>query len=502
MALEEKRQTIEVQKVIGEERVQIPLRAEAIVPGAGRDAVHILLDEARLCISAADMQTDRVVIDGTLHAQALYTLGSEAEVCALAANAPLSRAVDLTGAAPGMSCLCEGSVEHVETSYENGHIVFQAVACLHIRVLALQKAEVIIDLEGEDGIEQQCTQVRSLKLSAESSAQAILQGDARMPPVLDARTALMDWGSVRIDDASADLGGVKVSGSVQAEALVGSGVPGRPVALVKYALPFEQLVDMPDWLCQNVEATAVLQKLSARLMQAEDGGASLHFEAEIDIGVRALGEDVTQVLTDAYGTGGCDIACEYADLACMSDASAVTHRESVRVNLLLPEGAPSAGTVIAVRARPQIGQIERSESSAVLNGVMEAQVLYLASGSGALCSVREETPFSIECPFAISDTDDIRIDVESADASALLSDRLEISCAMRVSGMHRQETHLRMVSSVSAVPVEKKPFSVVLYWPSPGESLWEIGRRYRIPGERLAKLNEERAESEPMIVRG
>jgi len=44
-----------------------------------------------------------------------------------------------------------------------------------------------------------------------------------------------------LGSAREDLGGIKVSGAVLAEALVGSGVPGRPVALVKYSLPFEKV---------------------------------------------------------------------------------------------------------------------------------------------------------------------------------------------------------------------------------------------------------------------
>ncbi|MBQ3222565.1 MAG: DUF3794 domain-containing protein [Clostridia bacterium] len=502
MALEVKRQTIETQRTIGDPYVQIPVRAEAIVPGAGRERVNVLMDEARLSIGNVDVQTDRVVADGTVSMQALYRLGEDGEISALEASAPLSRAVDLPGAAEGMSCLYTGTVEHVETGYENGHIVFHAVVGLRLKVLDLQKEEIATALEGEEGIEQKTQELTSLKLSAESSAQALLEGDARMPPVLDARTALMDWGSVRLDDVSADLGGIRVSGSVQAEALIGSGVPGRPVALVKYSLPFKQLVDLPEWLCKNVEARAQLSSLNAQLRQAEDGGTNLHFDAQVDIAVQAMGEDSVTVLADAYGVGPVDIACEYDPLTFCSASAPVSHRDTVRANLLLPEGAPSVGTIVAVRARPQIGSVEPAGAGAEISGVLETRALYLASGSGALCSVKDDLPFTISCPFLIGETDDIELEVESADASALMSDRMEVSCALRLSGTHREEETVRKVASAQAVPAQKKPFSVVLYWPSQEESLWEIGRRYRVPEERLAAFNANRTAAEPLVVRG
>ncbi|MDO4739102.1 MAG: DUF3794 domain-containing protein [Eubacteriales bacterium] len=502
MALEEIRQSIETERIIGEERVQIPVRAEAIVPGAGRDAVVVLLEEARLTMGEVDVQTDRVVVDGSLSAQALYKLGEDGEAGALRANAALSRAIDLPGAAAGMSCLCEAGVEHVESSYENGHIVFQAVVGLHVRVLALEKTELITALNGEEGLELKQEPVSSMKISAESSAQAVLEGDARMPPVLDARTALMDWGTVRIDDASADLGGVKVSGAVLAEALVGSGVPGRPVALVKYSLPFAQLVELPDWLCERVEASAGLNRLSARLQQAEDGGTNLHFDAEVDVRVKALGEDSVSALADAYGVGGADLRCEYAPVSFCSGVEPISLRETVRTNMMLPEGAPSPGTVIALRVRPQIGQIDSAACGSRISGILETQALYLASGSGALCSAKEELPFAIDCPVALTDSDAIELETESADATALMNDRLEVSCALHVTGAHRSEKELRLLRSAAAEPVEKTPFSVVFYWPSREEELWEIGKRYRVPMQRLAELNASRCEGEPLVVRG
>lgn len=502
MALEESRQTIETEQTIGDERTQVLVRAEAIVPGAGRDAVTILLDEARFCLNTADVQADRVVIDGAACAQALYRLGEEGEVAALQAVAPLSRAIDVGGAQPGMSCLADGQAEHVETVYENGHIVFLITIGLHVRVLQLQKSEVLTSLAGEDGIEQKQEAIKSVKLSAESSAQTILEGDARMPPVLDARTALMDWGTVRVDSVEPDLGGVKVSGAVLAEALVGSGVPGRPVALVKYTLPFQQLVDLPDWLSKNAGASAGLNRLEAKLKPLEDGTMALHFDAAVDVHVQAMGEDSVSVLSDAYGTGETDLQCETGEIRYCAGVDPILHRETVRANLLLGEGAPSVSTVVAVRARPQLAQIEPIDGGSRISGLLEAQALYLASGSGALCSARDDLPFSLDLPFVLTDSDDVRLDVESADASALMNDRLEMSCALRVCGAHRREGRAQIVSSVQAKEAEKQPFSVVLYWPSEDEALWEIGKRYRMPSERIAQLNSSRQSGAPLVVRG
>ena len=70
MALERDLQTLELEKWIGAREAQVLARAEALVPGAGRDAIEPLLADASLYIGQADLQSDRVVLEGTASCQA------------------------------------------------------------------------------------------------------------------------------------------------------------------------------------------------------------------------------------------------------------------------------------------------------------------------------------------------------------------------------------------------------------------------------------------------
>ena len=72
MALETKRQTIEVEALICAQYSQVLIRAEALVPGAGREAIEPMMAEANVSVTGADVQTDRVVLDGTVYCQAVY----------------------------------------------------------------------------------------------------------------------------------------------------------------------------------------------------------------------------------------------------------------------------------------------------------------------------------------------------------------------------------------------------------------------------------------------
>ena len=294
MALSLVRQGIETESLIGSEDTQVLLRAEAMVSGAGREAVKILMADAYLALGAVEVQADRVVLDGTVYAQAAYRLGDEASVRALTAQTTLNHAVDMDGAMAKMIARAEGVVEHVDASYENGHMIFRIAVRLRVKVLNLSPVEVINQISGVNGLEVKFAEICSNKLSAEANAEALLREAVTLPAALDARCALMDWFSTQIEDVSRDLGGVRVTGKVLVEALIASGVAGRPVALVKYAMPFDQLVELPDWLTEDVNAAVEVKRLISQVDEGGQNDSTLKLEAELAVHVYAMGKDCAQ----------------------------------------------------------------------------------------------------------------------------------------------------------------------------------------------------------------
>ena len=59
MALEISRQTIEIETGVGGGIAQTLARAETLVPGAGREAIEVLLADAMVAIESVEAQTDR-----------------------------------------------------------------------------------------------------------------------------------------------------------------------------------------------------------------------------------------------------------------------------------------------------------------------------------------------------------------------------------------------------------------------------------------------------------
>ncbi|HIR08361.1 MAG TPA: DUF3794 domain-containing protein [Candidatus Pullichristensenella stercoripullorum] len=492
MAISVLKQALEIEELVGSRQGQALLRAEAIVPGAGRDAIETLMSEADLVIGQVDVQEGRVVLEGTALCQAVYRQGDEASLRSLTAQAQLNHAFELPGAASGMPCRVAGEVEHVEAKYENGHMVFLVSVGLKLQVWKLTPAEIVTGIEGAPALETESETVRSVRLAAEAGVDTLLSETVSLPAALEARDALMRWGTVSVEGVEADLGGVRVRGKLNVEALVGSGVAGRPVALIKVPLSFERLVEMPDWLVENVYATAHLDRLDVRVEAGEEddeADADMRIEAEVHISVNAVTASEAAALTDAYATRGPSIEIATQVLAPCVAIERVQASEAFHGTLLLPEDAPGAGTVLAVRVRPVIGGWGVESGRTTIDGVLEAAVLYMPGGSDRIAAAQSELPFSLSVQGELDDSSWVTVEALSAEANALMSDRLELRCLLNIAAETRVTREYRLLSGAEEGEDVKKRPGIVLFWPGRGDDIWSIGKRYNVSVEDVRAMN-------------
>lgn len=495
--MELERQTMEIERQVASESTQALVRAEATVSGAGREAVEPLMEEATLSIGTVEVQEGRVLLDGVVRCQAVYRQGEEGSPRALAAQAQFNQAIETPGAKPRMIANVNGQVEHVEASYENGRMVFLVSINLTAQVSTLDTVSVITQAAGIPALEAKFVEVTSTKLSAEAGADAVLRESVALPAQLDARLALIDWSTARVLSAVPDLGGVRVKGEVLTETLIGTGVTARPVALVKVALPFDEVVELPEWLTDNVRASAHVAKLATNVDQGGSEESALTLEANLSISVRAYGRDGATALSGAYTTSGQAISAEQQTLNVATGEDILDSSQVFRGTMLLPEGAPGAGTVLAARVRPVVSEWSSENGQTQVSGVLEAGVLYLPGGSERLQATRSELPFTLRTEGALPVNGELSVEATGAEASALMSDRLELKCTLHVTGAAMRTQPVTVVEDVEAADAAPGRSGILIVWPQPGDTAWTIGEHHRVAQSRIGAVE----PGKPIVLR-
>ena len=494
------RKEIEAEREIGYKYLQVLGRAETLVPGAGREAIDVLLWDANAVIIRADVQNDRVVLDGNLSCQAVYRQGEGASLRALSAKSTISQVTEMPGAQGGMLCRTQPVVENVEARYENGHMVFLVSLGVHVRVMKLEPVEVIDALEDGTALEAKFRQLCLTKLAAEATETAVFTERVELPQALDARATLMDWGSVSIESSEPDLGGVRVKGRANIETLIASGIEGRPAVLVKYPIEFDKLIELPEWLSRNACVTPSIRSIRTQLEPPrEDDEGTLLIQADVHFAIAANIEECVNALTDAYSTSGPRVEIQTREISLCTDAVCLRHADIVRGTVLLEEGAPAVGSVIAVRVQPNIAELVPEGGKSRLSGLMDITVLYMPTGSDLPASAHAQQSFDVELPRNLGYAAAVCIAVASAEANALMSDRLEMKIGLNIDAEARIQQDVCIVTEVTEGEEMQRRPGYIICWPEADEDAWSIGKKYAVPTSNLD--NKPVAAGKPLVIR-
>ena len=162
-------------------------------------------------------------------------------------------------------------------------------------------------------------------------------------------------------------------------------------------------------------------------------------------------------------------------------------QETVRGTVLMEEGAPAVGSVIAVRALPNIAEVTGEGGRTRVSGLMEAAVLYMPGGSDRATSARTQLPFEFELPRELDGDAVVRLNVTSAEANALMSDRLEMKVGLCVDCEARLQEDFSIVRDLKETEAAPRKPGYVICWPEAGEDAWAIGRRYGVCEESVVQ---------------
>lgn len=492
---------LEAEKRVGFRYIQTLARAETLVPGAGREAIDVLLCDATVALIHCDVQNDRVVLDGTLNCQAVYRMGDETSLRALSAKTSVSQAVEIPDAQPDMLCRSQATVESVEARYENGHMVFQAALGIRLWVMELMRFDAVTGLEDATSLCQKDGEICLVKLAAEAGETAVLTDRVELPRSLDARTSLMDWGSVQIDTAEPDLGGIRIKGKALVETLIASGIEGKPAVVVKYPIEFDKLVELPEWLAKEAQVNAAIRSLRTQVEQAQDDDdAMLTIQADVYFDIAANVRQCERILMDAYASSGLQIELDRKRLnACVRFNRSQT-METVRGTVLLEKDSPGVGSVIAARVLPIVSELRYENGRGKIDGLFDVTLLYMPVGSDKAASAKAVLEFSVDVPQPPEDESMIDIKVISAEASALMGDRVDMKIGLNVLCETRIQGEIEYIAGAVEGEAIQRRAGYVIYWPEKGEDAWTVAKRYAISEDAVATLGEVDA-GKPLILR-
>lgn len=488
------KENIHLEQPTGHTWGQAVVAGEITLPGGLREEAHVLHAGGMVVVDNVEAMQDRVTVTGKVVFHCLYTQGDHTRVNGMEATADFTHVLDMPGAQPRNLCQVDGSVEHVEAAASGGRLSLRAVVGLRGSAISQQPVEAVTGITGVDGIESRARETQVKHTVANGTEETLLREEFALPEGLDIRETLYATARAQVDEITGGLGRCGLTGRVELEAVHASDMPGKPVVVTRHSIPFDHVVELNSQEGDSMQGIATVKDVAVASQDAGEGQRTLRAEVLLGLKGSADKKESITLLDDAYTTAGDDLRLTSREVFCRREDVNQQAAESGKALLMLPEGSRPVRSVLCAFATPVATGREQIGGRLTVEGMLQVSLLYMTDDGQEPAAVFLEEPFRMTFAAQAGDEDFITLACSDVDAVAITSDRVELRYVMHLQVAGTQTETLRLITDALPVSAAPEDGSIVLYFTQPGESLWDIARRYRVPEGELRALNPEVTE--------
>lgn len=492
------RENMETEQLIAAKPTQTVVEAEVALPGGLREDARVYYADASAVVNGGETTGSRVTADGRVTFHVLYAQGDLAHVRALEAGADFSQALpvkeeDVQGAAVRFQPRAE--VRHVSAKAFNGRLLLRAILDLTAEAALPRTISFLRDAAEEPQVQKAMQTIQVQRTVGEGEGQCLIREEFELSDVLRVKDTLFATAQAHTEDILGGADGrATVTGTVTIDACHASDMPGRPLVYTRHTMPYEQQINLSGALGTAMAAKTRVKDVAV-LSQDGENGRIMRAEIQLATEMTAVEDAEMTALRDVFTTEGEALEIQSQKVVFRQGTINETAAESGRTVIALPEGSPRVKTALLGFVRPVLAGAARQKDKLAVDGVMDMTVIYLTEDSDIPVSVQTEEPFHALFSTQALPEDHLTLSADQVEPSVVTGDRVEMKYILRLMADGVRKGEARVIVDAAAVSAPEVESGVRLYFLQPGETVWDIAKRYRIPLQEISRMNQELPEN-------
>ncbi len=501
MSLELLKEAVRLNRPIGEDSTQTIVENDIIVPDIKPDIARILLLDGDAWISGAETAAGKVLINGTVRYKILYISDDPDQlVKSITTSTGFQYSMDIPDTRQGMQCSVKCDIEHMEYEILNSRKVnVKAIVSLYARVSEQLEQYITRDFDGSEGIQVLRNTININSYICDSKAECPVREIVDIPAGKPAILEILR-NDVKISGKEYKAGDDKiiVKGGLSVSTLYIGDDESRSLQYMEHEIPFVQLIDMPgaDDSC-SCDVDIALGEVSFEADEDSDGELrKLKCEADLGIYAQSYGRKDIEIVDDAYNPNS-RVSIEKEQLVLEELVYENESQLTLKENIELDEDAPDISELFNIIGKLSLSSSEISDDRIAVEGTAVCNVLYLAdNGEKPVHCVEREIPFrqvldakGIRAGMSL----DVEMDIDHYSYSILNSRDVEVRLLIGLKTRVGKHLEVPVIVRATEQPLEdrasERMSSVTIYFTQPGDTLWNIAKRYYTTVSELVSSN-------------
>jgi len=498
MAIELVREPLRIKSVVGEESLQFSVQGDLIIPDVKADLLGVLSIDSNIVVNEREVNADKVVLGGFVNFNIIYLAKDEDRpIRSLNASVPFKEPLDIEGAKQGMSVEIEGIILNSEYEILNERkIIVEAIAQVGAVVFERIDAGIIVDTLEEDNIQKLKEDFEACQFIGECSDRFAIKEEVDLPEAMPTVFEVLKTEASISKDIKLSDNKVIVKGEVNVRMLYSGDDEDRNIQTVEYTFPFTQFMDIPG-VDENAscDLDASVGEITAIAEEDTEGELRvLRFKALVELNARAHTKEQKNMIIDMYSP---DYMLEigHQELLANQMVKEADNELILKDDVQLPEKS-EVKKIYSMSCKPIVVDVKVLDGKAAVNGAVEVRFMYALGETNTPSSYKFEIPFMNSIDIKEAEPGMMyKVNVETVSCSYNLEPdgSVDVKIILRTQIKLYKNTKVKIIDKAEEIAIDKADFglkpSIIVYFVQPGDTLWEIGKKFKVALEDLIKIN-------------
>lgn len=503
MNLEAKKEELCINRIVGRKKDNFTVEGDVIVPDIKPDVLNIINQSGNVCIYKKEVLDGKVRIEGGVTLYIMYYPDSENDgVRALHTSIEFSRILDIENTQGDMSLEEQIGVKEIECKILNGRKL--NVSCeleMEIKVFSNENINIIKNIENENNIQ---TLVSNLNINS-----LVGMGEVK---VFGKENIKIDKGdnvaeilntSISIGNRDVKISYNKVITKAEAEVRILYLTEDNRIGLVESQIPLMGFVDIQNVSDDNMcETNYRLKNIEIRPNSEEEH--SIYAELEVQVTCKVYGNNSVELMQDLYSRKD-TLTFSKKSVNAISSKKQMKDVCSIRENISIPE--LNSAEIHDAIVNPVIKSKDVMNGKIVYQGSLNIKFVY--SQSNASRNMNEvgmqeyDLPFDFAMDCAdVDKTYDVEenIDVPMHDFIIMQEGTIETKIDLMFNVTISKNETINVLENINIEESkDDNNYSMTIYFVKPGDTLWEIAKRFKSTVKDIVKVNDIENENKIQV---
>lgn len=484
---------------------QLTLEEDINIPDSKPDVADVIYEKGQIQIEEVKPTEDHVSIRGRLLFSVLYQTREEGEkLVSLEGKVPFEEQLYMEGVKAGDAVTVKSELEDMSVCVINSRkLSVQALFNLKGWVEELYDEEAPVDIYFEEGgapLEYRKVKMDLAQIAIQKNDIFRIREEITLPQNYPNIFHII-WDSVTLEDVECKphAENIAIQGDLRVFVLYEGEGENTPISTFETRIPFSGTVECHgcrDDLIGDITYSIGHKELEAR-PDFDGEERMLGLELVLDISIKLYEEETVEMISDVYGVSK-EVETVNQDTVLKQLLMRIEGKCKVTDRLKVKNPEARVLQLLYSEGQLQIDSKAITADGIQIEGTLSVQILYVTGDDSApYNSLKGTVPFeyTLEVP-GITPLDSFSLSGNVGQLQAVMidSEEMDIKAVLNFQAVAFRNLPIQLISDIKVADLDAEKVSelpgMVVYVVRPEDNLWNIGKRYYVPVEKIKELNE------------